>query len=208
MGYYNGSRCTGSGGTWVQGVEHRVCDIQRVPPPARCTIDRQGGGGGGRGVAKNARNVFTPTAGAILLPLYYTTSYHYHYYHAATTTCILYHYRYCRDAAAAAAVCVPCRFAYAGKLSSSTVVIVVIVVIVSVASHLKFPLSSLYRHAREDVIFSTYIYIFVCIYIYIYIFVKQYYNKISYGLYDRRCKYRQSPRRKLFISCCKSYDST
>jgi len=24
----------------VQGVEHRVCDIQRVPPPARCTIDR------------------------------------------------------------------------------------------------------------------------------------------------------------------------
>lgn len=74
MGYYNGSRWTGSGETWVQGVEHRVCDIQRVPPPARCTIDRRGssgGDGGGRGVAKNARNVFTPTTAAILLPLLY-----------------------------------------------------------------------------------------------------------------------------------------
>lgn len=73
MGYYNGSQWTGSGGTWVQGVEHRVCDIQRVPPPARCTIDRWGGGGdgGGRRVAKNARNVFTPTTASILLPLPY-----------------------------------------------------------------------------------------------------------------------------------------
>jgi len=70
MGYYNGSRWTGRGGTWVQGVEHRVCDIQRVPPPARCTIDRRGDGGG-RGVAKNARNVFTPTTAAMLLPLLY-----------------------------------------------------------------------------------------------------------------------------------------
>jgi len=73
MGYYNSSRWTGSGETRAEGVEHRVCDIQRVPPLARCTIDRRGGSGGdggGRGVAKNARNVFTPTAAAAtLLPV-------------------------------------------------------------------------------------------------------------------------------------------
>lgn len=75
MGYYNSSRW--SEGGWDSGggcIEHRVCDIQRVPPLARCTIDRRGGSGGnggGRGVAKNARNVFTPTtaAASTLLPV-------------------------------------------------------------------------------------------------------------------------------------------
>jgi len=78
MGYYNGSRWTGSGGTWVQGVEHRVCDIQRVPSPARCTIDRRGssgGDGGGRGGSEKRSERFYPdddggyTTTATILPV-------------------------------------------------------------------------------------------------------------------------------------------
>lgn len=99
MEYYNSSRWTGSG--WDSGggcIEHRVYDIQRVPPLARCTIDRRGGSGGnggGRGVAKNARNVFTPTTATASTLLPVTTT--------ITTTLLLrymytilpYHYRYC-----------------------------------------------------------------------------------------------------------------
>jgi len=182
MGYYNGSRWTGSGGTWVQGVEHRVCDIQRVPPPARCTIDRRGssgGDGGGRGVAKNARNVFTPTTAAILLPLlFYQLPLPLlpRYYHCMYTIPLpLLPRRRCCCCLCALPLCIRRKalVEYSRRRRGHRV------------RRESFEISAFVPQCidthERTLLFSIYTYIYV-----LYLFVKQYCNKISYGFYDRR----------------------
>jgi len=136
MGYYNSSRWTESG--WDSGGGCiRAPGVRYTKGSAagavhyRSTWRQRWQWRRPRGSEKRSERFYPDDGGGV----YTTTSYHYHYYHASTTLYVYYTIT-ATAADAAAAACVPCRFAYAGKLSSSAVVFVIVVVaiIVSVES--------------------------------------------------------------------------